>query len=233
MKNTYVLEITVETTEGALAAERGGADRIELCGDLGVGGVTPSLELLRATTRHLNIPVFAMVRPRAGDFLYSAEEFAAMKQSIEEAKQNGADGVVLGLLKPGGGIDVERTRELIQYASPLPVTFHRAFDESRDLQKSLEDIIQTGATRLLTSGGAATAPAATEILASLAKRASGRIIILPGSGINPSNIARVAKETGAREFHSGLSTALPYGSDDYQKFENEVRKLAEALATLS
>jgi copper homeostasis protein len=233
MKSTYVLEITVETTEGALAAERGGANRIELCGDLGVGGVTPSLELLRAATRHLNIPVFAMVRPRAGDFLYSAEEFTAMKQSIEEARQNGADGVVLGVLKPGGEIDVERTQELIEYASPLPVTFHRAFDESRDLQKSLEDIIQTGATRVLTSGGAATAPAATEILASLAKRASGRIIILPGSGINPSNIARVAKETGAREFHSGLSTALPYGSDDYQKFENEVRKLAEALATLS
>ena len=233
MKSTYVLEITVASTESALAAERGGANRIELCGDLGAGGVTPSLELLRATKRHLKIPVFAMVRPRAGDFLYSAEEFAVMKESIEDARQNGADGVVLGLLKPDGRVDIERTHELIEYASPLPVTFHRAFDESRDLQKSLEDVIQTGATRILTSGGAATAPAATEILDSLVKKASGRIIILPGSGINPSNIARVAKETSAREFHSGLSTALPYGSDDYQKFENEVRKLAQALATLS
>lgn len=233
MVNAYFLEITVETTEGALAAERSGANRIELCGDLGVGGVTPPLEVLRTTTRHLNIPVFAMVRPRAGDFLYSAEEFTAMKQSIEEARQNGADGVVLGLLQPGGRIDIERTRELVEHANPLPVTFHRAFDESRDLQESLEDIVQTGAARILTSGGAATAPAATEILASLIRKASDRIIILPGSGINPSNIARVAKETGAREFHSGLSTALPYGSDDYRKFENEVRKLAEALATLS
>jgi len=232
MNNKYVLEITVETVEGALAAERASANRIELCGDLGVGGITPSVELLRAATNKLHIPVFAMVRPRAGDFVYSEEEFAVMERTVTDVKKSGANGVVFGLLKQNGRIDVERTRELVELARPLPVTFHRAFDETLDLLESLEDVIQTGATRILTSGGVASALDSAAILAKLVAEAGDHIAILPGGGINASNIARVAKETHAHEFHSGLGASLPYGSNDYGKFENEVRKLAEALAAI-
>jgi copper homeostasis protein len=230
MNDQRILEITVETLSAALAAERGGAKRIELCGDLGLGGVTPASDLMRAAVKKLSIPIFAMARPRAGDFLYSEEEFAFMKGSIDEAKKNGIHGVVLGLLKKDRRIDVDRTRELVEYADPLPVTFHRAFDESRDLGESLEAVISTGAKRILTSGGAAKAPEAIGVLAELVVAADNRIVVMPGSGINSSNIMQIAMSTNAREFHSGLSTVLPYESGDTSLFEDEVRKLASALA---
>ncbi|HMI53100.1 MAG TPA: copper homeostasis protein CutC [Candidatus Saccharimonadales bacterium] len=230
MNDKRILEITVETLTAALAAERGGADRIELCGDLGLGGVTPASDLMRAAVQKLRIPIFAMVRPRAGDFLYSGEEFAFMKGSIAEAKKHGIHGVVLGLLAKDRQIDVDRTRQLVDYADPLPVTFHRAFDESRDLGESLEAVIRTGAQRILTSGGAARAPEATAFLAELVVAADNRIVVIPGSGINSTNITEIAKTTNAREFHSGLSTVLPYGSGDSQAIADEVGKLASALA---
>jgi len=230
MNDKRTLEITVETLSAALAAERGGADRIELCGDLGLGGVTPASDLMRAAVRKLRIPIFVMVRPRAGDFLYSVEEFAFMKGSIAEARKNGIHGVVLGLLAKDRRIDVDRTRQLVEWADPLPVTFHRAFDESRDLGESLEAVIHTGAKRILTSGGAARAPEAIALLAELVAAADHRIVVIPGSGINSTNIMQIAKSTNAQEFHSGLSTVLPYGSGDAQAIEDEVRKLASALA---
>jgi copper homeostasis protein len=233
MPQKYRLEISVESAEAALAAERGGADRIELCGNLSAGGVTPSAELTGTVRGQLRIPIFAMIRPRAGDFVYSAAEFAAMKNDIGAAKKFGMHGVVLGILKSNQQVDVTRTRELVELARPLPTTFHRAFDECADLRQALEDVIQTGAARILTSGGAPGALEGAAMLASLLAAAQSRILIVPGAGINASNIAQIVEQTRAREFHSGLGTALPYGNSDYKKFEAEVWNLAERLASLS
>ncbi|HET8923238.1 MAG TPA: copper homeostasis protein CutC [Candidatus Acidoferrum sp.] len=230
VKTELLLEISVQTVEAALAAERGGAGRIELCSALEAGGLTPSGGLMLTTRANVQIPVFAMIRPRGRDFVYTEGEFGEMKRAIEVAKGTEMDGVVLGVLKKDRGVDVARTRELVELAQPLPVTFHRAFDEARDLDVALESVIDTGAARILTSAGAATAPAGIEKLAQLVKAAKERIIILPGGGINASNALYVAKQTGARELHSGLGSVLAYGQEDYQRFESEVRKLAEQSA---
>jgi len=227
-----MLEISMETLEAALAAERGGADRIELCEDLSLGGVAPGADLVRAVRAQVRLPIFVMIRPRAGDFVYSTAELAKMKCSIASAKESGMDGVVLGVLTKDHRVDVERTRELVELAKPLPVTFHRAFDEAADLRQALEGVIQSGAHRILTSGGAKSASEGAAILAELVAASGDRIIIVPGAGINASNVLRVAQQTGAREFHSGLSTALPYGTGDHEKFEEEVRKLAETIARI-
>jgi len=233
MNRKCLLEISVESLEAAMAAERGGADRIELCGNLSIGGITPATELLRAVRAQLRIPIFSMVRPRAGDFVYSTGEFAEMRRSIAGAKESGADGVVLGILTSDRRVDVARTRELVQSAKPLPVTYHRAFDEADDLRQALEDVIASGAKRILTSGGTKSALEGTAVLADLIEAAGERIFIVPGAGINAANIRQVAPRTKAREFHSGLGTSLPYGSHEYKQFEEKVRKLAEQLARIS
>jgi copper homeostasis protein len=232
MNRKYILEISIESLEAALAAERGGANRVELCGDLTVGGVTPGAELFRAIRGQVHIPIFSMVRPRAGDFVYSSAEFAEMKRSISAAKEFGVDGVVLGILTEKRCIDSERTRQLVEFAKPLPVTYHRAFDEAADLHQALEDVIQSGAKRILTSGGAKSALEGAAVLAKLIEAAKDRVVIMPGAGISDLNIEQVAQRTKAREFHCGLSAVLPYGSEDYSKFEDEVRKLAKRIARL-
>jgi len=233
MNRKYLLEISVETLEVALAAERGGADRIELCGDLSLGGVTPGADLLRAARVQVPIPIFSMVRPREGDFVYSSAEFAEMKRAISAAKEFGMNGIALGILTKEGRVDLQRTRELVELARPLPVTYHRAFDEAADLHQALEDVIQSDAKRILTSGGANSALEGAAVLAELIEGAGERIVIVPGAGISGANIVEVARRTRAREFHSGLSAALPYGSNEYKKFEEEVRKLAEQIARIS
>jgi copper homeostasis protein len=233
MKRKCLLEISVESLEGATAAERGGADRIELCGELSLGGITPSAALMSAAREQLHLPILVMIRPRGGDFVYSDEEFAEMKRAILRAKEAGMHGVVLGILTQGRGVDIERTSELIEVAWPLPVTFHRAFDDAADLRRALEDVVQTRAARILTSGGAAGALAGAAVLAELVAAADDRIIIVPGAGTNAENVAEVLQKTGASEIHSGLSSAMPYGSRDYKKFEAEVRKLAELVASVS
>lgn len=233
MSRKCLLEISVETLESALAAERGGADRVELCGNLSGGGVTPEAELLRAVRAQVHIPIFSMIRPRAGDFVYSSAEFSEIRRSISDAKESGMDGVVLGVLTKDHRVDVPRTRELIEFAKPLPVTFHRAFDEAADLRQALEDVIESGAKRILTSGGAKSALEGASVLAELIESAGERIVIVPGAGISGTNIAEVALRTKAHEFHSGLSAALPYGSSEYKKFEEEVRKSAEAIGRLA
>lgn len=225
-----ILEISVETVAGALAAERGGAHRLELCSDLSAGGITPDDELMRAVLAQVRLPVFAMIRPRSGGFVYTDAEFAVMKNSIARAKQLGVRGLVLGILTSEHLVDVPRTRELVNLAAPLPVTFHRAFDASSDLFQSLEDVLQTGATRILSSGGAFSAFAGAATLAFLRTAAKGRINIIPGTGINPGNIAEVARITAAQEFHSGLSSVLGYGNPDHTLFEQHVREMASALA---
>jgi len=228
---TILLEISVETAEAAAAAERGGAQRIELCAQLRLGGLTPSEGLMQMARARVALPIFAMIRPRAGDFNYSAQELAQMRGEIDTAKQLGMDGIVLGLLTRERSVDVERTRQLVKAAQPLPVTFHRAFDDAANLDAALEDVIATGARRILTSGGSPTAPAGSEKLARLVVAAKDRILILPGGGINASNAVDVAQQTGARELHSGLGSVLAYGQEDYELFESEVRKLAAQLVS--
>ncbi len=233
MSRKCLLEISVESLEAALAAARGGADRIELCGKLSAGGITPSIALMHAVREHLSIPVFAMIRPRAGDFVYSDAEFSEIRRSIASAQESGMDGAVLGVLTKNHRVDVARTRELVEFARPLPMTYHRAFDEAADLRQALEDVIQSGAKRILTSGGAKSALGGAAVLAELIEAAGERIVIVPGAGISAANTAEVVRRTRAREFHSGLSAILPYGSNDYGKFEDEVSKLAKHIARIS
>ncbi len=232
MAGKYLLEISVDGLDKASAAERAGADRIELCADLSVGGLTPSQEVLRGVREKVRIPIFAMVRPRSGDFVYSASEFEDMKRAIGDAKESGMDGVALGVLRKDYRVDVERTQELVGLAGPLPVTFHRAFDECADLRETLEAVIRTGATRILTSGGASGASEGAAVLAGLVHLSRERITILPGGSIRASNVAEVARRTQAREFHSGLGSTLSYSSRDYKHFEAEVRRLAGQLTQL-
>lgn len=227
-----LLEITVESLDTALAAERGGADRIELCADLIHGGLTPAVATMKKVHEELEIPLFPIIRPRAGNFVYSESEFTSMKRAISAARDLGVDGVVCGLLRADGGVDVERTAELVQWARPLEVTFHRAFDEAPDLLQALEDVIEAGATRVLTGGGATSAMQGAGVLQKLVKVAGKRIVIMPGGGLNASNIDRIMAETNAVEFHSGLGSVLPYGSGNLQRFEAEIHvmkgKLKEA-----
>ena len=230
MKKKILLEISVESVEAAVAAERGGAGRIELCSELLVGGLTPQTALLRAVRQQIQIPIFVMIRPRAGDFVYSPAEFAQMKESIAEARDAGVSGLVLGILKPDCTVDIDRTRELFELARPLPVTFHRAFDECADLSQALEDVVRSGASRILTSGGAATAPEGAGKIEMLVAAAGERLTIVPGAGINMRNILQIAAATGAREFHSGLSSVLPHPSTDYLQIEKEVRAMARRLS---
>jgi copper homeostasis protein len=224
-----LLEITVESLDTALAAERGGADRVELCTELVRGGLTPTVATMRKLHEELEIPIFPIIRPRAGDYLYTEKEFAAMKRDISVARDLGMDGVVFGVLRPDRTIDVERTAELVQWARPLEVTFHRAFDDTLDLIAALEDAIATGATRILAAGGAKTASQGIEILERLVAAAGNRIVIMPGGGLDASNIAAIAAQSHAKEFHSGLGSVLPYGSSNLQRFESEIHSMKRYL----
>jgi copper homeostasis protein len=153
-----------------------------------------------------------------------------MKRDITLARESGVDGIVLGMLRKDGTVDIELTKDLVEHARPIPVTYHRAFDDAADLRRALEDVIKTGAQRILTSGGAKGALEGAAILTELVSAAGDRISIVPGAGINASNISIVAERTGAREFHSGLSSALPYGSKQYGRFEEEVREMKRQIS---
>ena len=220
----------MESPQAAAAAERGSAHRLELCSNAREGGTTPAPELLRAVRERVRIPIMSMVRPRAGNFVYSEAEFEAMARDVEVAKGCGVDGIVLGLLDQAGKVDAQRTKHLVDLAQPLPVTFHRAFDECVDLHKSLEDVIKTGPTRLLTSGGKAVASEAVDVLGKLVEQAGERIIVLPGSGVAARNIRYLVQETRAREYHAGLSSVVSRPVDNLRAFEDAVRQLVAALA---
>jgi copper homeostasis protein len=202
------LEVCIDSVESAIAAERGGAKRVELCSDLLEGGITPGAGLIASVRSHIAIDLFVMIRPRGGDFLYTDLEFDVMREEIAHARRLGADGIVLGLLDQQGCVDVCRTRQLIELAQPLPVTFHRAVDMTPDLLAALENIVATGASRILTSGGASSAPLGAVEIARMVQAARGRVSIMPGGGITPENIAAVADVTGATEFHSSARTAF-------------------------
>jgi len=201
-KGTKVLiEVCADSVESAVFAEKGGAGRLELCADMAVGGITPSAGMIAEIRARVKIPVYVMIRPRGGNFVYSDAEYAVMLRDIEQAKALGADGVVLGLLKKDGTVDIARTRRLVEAARPLDVTFHRAVDASRDPVKAIDALIRTGVDRVLTSGGAKTALAGARTIAAMKERAAGALMILPGGKINPANVARVIERTGAREVH--------------------------------
>ena len=201
------LEVCVDSVVSALDAERGGADRVELCDNLFEGGTTPSAGCIEITRKHLSIGLQVIIRPRGGDFLYDDYEFAVMKRDIQLAKEIGADGIVLGLLTPQGDIDRDRTAQLIALARPLNVTFHRAFDMVADPLRALDDLIALGVDRVLTSGQRATAWEGVGLICELVAYAEGRIGIMPGGGINEDNLAALVRETGVRECHvSGRTT---------------------------
>jgi copper homeostasis protein len=203
------LEVCIDSVESAIAAERGGAKRVELCSDLVEGGITPGAGLIASVRRHIAIDMFVMIRPRGGDFYYTDLEFEVIQEEIAHARQLGADGVVLGLLDQHGRVDVSRTRTLVELASPLPVTFHRAIDMTPDLLVALDDVLSTGAVRILTSGGAPSVPQGLAEITRMVETSRGRVAIMPGGGIKPDNIAAIAQATGAREFHTSARTAFP------------------------
>jgi copper homeostasis protein len=209
MGNTVLLEICVDSIESALAAERGGAHRVELCSNLLEGGVTPSAGLISTTRRKLSIDIHVMIRPRSGDFCYSAEEFETMEQDVLTAKQLDANGIVFGILTNDGEVDVPRTSHLVQIARPLKTTFHRAFDMSRKLNESLMGLIEAGADRVLTSGGEQKAEDGIPTIAKLVQAANRRIAVMVGSGITESNVRRIIEETGVREIHASLRAHVP------------------------
>lgn len=210
-----MLEACVDSVESALGAQAGGADRVELCDNLLEGGTTPSAGLIALCCTRLRIPVHVLIRPRGGDFVYSDLELEVMRRDVGVAKEFGAAGVVTGVLLPDGSIDLPRTRALIAAARPLAVTFHRAFDFTRDPDQALDDLIALGVDRLLTSGQAAMAIEGTGILARLVRRAAGRIAIAVGGGVSEENIVSLLEQTGAAEFHV-RATALLESSVAYR-----------------
>ena len=193
-------EVCAYSLASCLTAQRAGADRIELCGGLAEGGTTPSAGLVQLVRQHLTIPFYVMIRPRGGDFLYSEAELAVMRADIQLAKTLGADGLVFGILQADGTVDESQTGELVELAYPLPVTFHRAFDMTRDPLEALEAVIRTGAVRILTSGQQPTAERALPLLRQLVNQATGRIEIMAGAGVNAQN-AQILVEAGVQALH--------------------------------
>lgn len=201
------LEVCANSTQSAIEGQKGGATRVELCANLLEGGTTPSLSQIEKSIEYLDIQLNILIRPRSGDFLYSDLEFEIMKQDIHRCGQAKCDGVVFGILNSDGTIDTKRNKILVTIAHQygMSVTFHRAFDRCANLSKSLESVIQLGCDRILTSGGAATAPKGKESLKALINQADGRIIIMPGGGITEENIAELVQQTGLKEFHGSFS----------------------------
>jgi copper homeostasis protein len=199
-----LVEAAVETLESSVAAERAGADRIELCDGLGVGGTTPDGGLVAAIVGRIRLPVFVLIRPRAGDFVYSAGEFDVMIRDIELTRTMGIAGIVTGVLDASGRVDVKRTRSLVKAAGGLPVTFHRAIDSAADLPVALDDAIEAGVSRVLTSGGAPTAREGVEVIAALVVQARERVSIVAGGGIREHNVREVIALTGVHEIHGRL-----------------------------
>ncbi len=196
-----VLEVCVESVEGAMAAQAGGADRVELCANLLEGGTTPSAGSIQLARRNLHIGLQVMIRPRGGDFCYSATELEIMKLDIAMAKNAGADGVVIGILKEDGEVDESRTATLVELARPMTVTFHRAFDMSADPYHALQTLISIGIDRILTSGQESSALEGLDLISDLVRKAGDRIIIMPGGGITERNFVRIREQSGARELH--------------------------------
>jgi copper homeostasis protein len=211
-------ELCVESLQAARAAQAGGADRIELCEALFVGGVTADLDLIRAAVKAVSIPVHVLIRPRDGDFHFSKDEFRVMRRQIEDAKKAGAAGVAVGVLLADGRVDVKRSRDLVELARPMKATFHRAFDEVPDLEEALENVIATGADCLLTSGGAPDVLTGADSIARLRELSAGRLDVMAGGGLRLHNLAEVVRRTGVSYLHGSLTREN--GGSDHANSQN-------------
>lgn len=203
-----MIEVCAGSVASCIAAERGGADRIELCSALHEGGTTPSYGMVRKAVQAVALPIFPIIRPRGGDFVYSDTEVEVMVEDIKALRAAGAHGFSLGALTADGRLDREINTRLIAACGGLPVTLHRAFDRTQDMAQALETAIEMGFDRILTSGGALTAPDGAETLARLVKQAEGRIIIMAGAGVRPENARNLIKTTGVKEIHGTFSKSV-------------------------
>ncbi len=244
-----LIEICVDTLAAARTAARGGASRVEFCSALSEGGLTPSLGLVALARETVPVPIHVMVRPRAGDFVYTQDEISSMERDIASFKSAGIDGVVFGLLTAGNSIDVVRTHRLVEVARPMAVTFHRAFDECADLPRALEDVIASGATGLLTSGGAASLALGARRVAELVRLAGNRLEVIGGAGVTIESAAALWRSTGVPAMHASLrrpvsstpakvnadaASGLPGGHAEPQPvlLEDDVRALIASFHTM-
>ncbi len=240
----YIIEIATSDYSTTKSAVEGGADRIELCANLAEGGTTPSYGTVQLCREKFKVQLFPIIRPRGGDFLYTDEEFEIMLRDVRMFKQLGCDGVVIGMLNTDGAIDMKRNSMLVEAAYPMGVTFHRAFDRCIEPLEAMEQLIQMGCERILTSGQQPAAPDGVALIAELNKLSDGRIIIMPGSGVRVDNIKMLAEKTGCTEFHSSLRGKVntkmefihPAFKNSAESYSNnaiapdEVRELRNALA---
>jgi copper homeostasis protein len=239
----YLIEIATSDFATTKSAFDGGADRIELCANLAEGGTTSSYGTIKQCREAFDVLLYPIIRPRGGDFLYTKDEFSIMMNDVKLCKELGCDGIVIGLLNMDGSIDVARTAELIELAYPMGVTFHRAFDRCKDPFEALEQLIEMGCERILTSGQKPSVVDGVDLVAELNKKANDRIIIMPGSGVRKENIKMLAEKTGCTEFHSSLrgkekskmSFLHPAFKDSEESYSNnsinaeEVKELRMAL----
>lgn len=244
--NQYIIEIATSDFLTTQNAVKGGADRIELCANLAEGGTTPSYGLMKQCREEFDILLYPIIRPRGGDFLYNKDEFSIMRQDLLAAKNMGCDGVVIGLLNMDGTIDIVRTAELVKLAYPMGVTFHRAFDRCKNPFDALEELIEAGCERILTSGQTPNVNDGIDLITELNKKADHRIIIMPGSGVRVDNIKNLADKSGCTEFHSSLrkkaNSPMQFIQPSFENSEEsywnnviqpeEVRELKAALQSL-
>ncbi len=242
LKN-FIIEIATSDFNTTKSAVEGGADRIELCANLAEGGTTPPYSQIKKCREAFDVLLYPIIRPRGGDFLYSKDEFEMMSNDIRLCKELGCDGVVVGLLNMDGTIDIARTAELVELAYPMGVTFHRAFDRCKDAFEALEELIEIGCERILTSGQMPSVVDGVDLVAALNKKADERIIIMPGSGLRKENIKMIAEKTGCTEFHSSLRSKIkspmqfihPGFANSEESYQNnfidaaEVKALRESL----
>jgi copper homeostasis protein len=246
MEKERILEVCADTVANALVAQAAGARRIEFCASLPEGGITPSAAQIDEARKGLHIPLYVLIRPRGGDFLYSDLEFEIMKADVRFCGQAKCDGVVIGMLQPDGTVDMERCRTLIAIARQygMGVTFHRAFDRSNDLFQALEDVIALGCDRILTSGGFDTVIEGTDVIRQLIEKAGSRIVIMPGSGITPDNAGALIRATGLTEMHgtfrSRQASAMQYRNlhltrqkDEYSLMATDVEKIKAMLECMN
>lgn len=245
MKN-YTFEICTNSAESCVAAQEGGAHRVELCASIPEGGTTPSLGEIRQARKLIDIRLHVIIRPRGGDFLYTPSELDIMETDIYAARDAGADGVVFGCLTPDGGLDMPAMERLMKASEGMSVTFHRAFDYVKSPQQTLETLVGLGVNRILTSGQQPTALQGADLLAELVRQAGDRIVIMPGCGVNESNIAELAARTQASEFHFSAreskesrmllrSPALSMGGggmDEYMRSVTTARRVRNTIAAL-
>lgn len=244
--NRYRFEICANSVASCIAAQEGGADRVELCAGIPEGGTTPSYGMIKTARESITIGLNVIIRPRGGDFLYSKEEILEMVYDIRMARELGADGLVFGCLRPDGSVDKDAVKVLMEAAGDTPVTFHRAFDHSHDPFQAMEDIGELGCARILTSGCRPTALEGAPLLRRLVEKAGDKIIIMPGCGVREGNIAEIARLTGAREFHfsarepveSGMifrnpDVAMGNEDDPYGTVRTTARRVAATIAHLN